>query len=60
VRDELRERVRAAASGVAGGFDVLDALTPDDPERPRVLTTIRRGLNAWKTTRSLLRSLSED
>lgn len=60
VRAELRERVRAAEGGVAGGFAVLDALPASDPERPRVLTTIRRGLNAWKTTRSLLRTLSED
>lgn len=60
VRAELLERVRAAESGVAGGFDVYEALPPGDPERARVLTTIRRGLNAWKTTRSLMRTVSED
>jgi molecular chaperone HscB len=57
---ELRERLKAAESGVAGGFTVLDSLPETDPEYPRLLQTIRRGLNAWKTTRSLLRSLADD
>jgi molecular chaperone HscB len=60
VRAELRERIKACESGVAGGFDVFGSLPDGDPERPRVLQTIRRGLNAWKTTRSLLRTLADD
>lgn len=60
VRTELEARVKGLANGVAGGFDVYDSLPDGDPERPRVLQTIRRGLNAWKTTRSLLRTLSDD
>jgi molecular chaperone HscB len=60
VRAEVRERLIGCESGVAGGFNTLDALPAEDPERGRVLQTIRRGLNAWKTTRSLLRTLSDD
>ncbi|MBN9522415.1 Fe-S protein assembly co-chaperone HscB [bacterium] len=60
VRDELRERVRGLEGSVAAGFGAYDNLPGDDPERPRVLHAIRRGLNAWKTTRSLLRTLADD
>ncbi len=60
VRTELQERARGLEGSVAAGFDVYGTLPDNDPERPRLLHTIRRGLNAWKTTRSLLRTLAED
>lgn len=47
------DRMRA----VAGQFDRYDGLPPDHPDRPRVLTDIRRALNAVKTVQSLLRDV---
>jgi molecular chaperone HscB len=57
IEDELvgmrDERMRA----VAGQFDRYDGLPPDHPDRPKILTDIRRGLNAVKTVQSLLRDV---
>src|SRR5918994_3631651 len=50
------DRVRHAA----GQFDRLDELPPDHPDRARLLTDIRHGLNAVKTIQSLLRDLRAD
>jgi molecular chaperone HscB len=50
------DRVRQAAEQ----FDRLDELPLDHPDRARLLTDIRRGLNAIKTIQSLLRDLRLD
>ena len=50
------DRVRQAS----GLFDRLDDLPQDHPDRPRLMTDIRHGLNAVKTIRTLLRDLRAD
>jgi molecular chaperone HscB len=50
------DRVRQAA----GLFDRLDELPQDHPDRQRLMTDIRHGLNAVKTIQTLLRDLRTD
>jgi hypothetical protein len=45
---------------IAGQFDRYDALPLDHPDRAKLLTEIRRGLNAVKTIQSLLRDVQPE
>lgn len=60
IRDELKAKDDAHLATVAAGFDRLEALPADHPDRAQHLVGIRRSLNALKTVRSLLRELDAD